>query len=342
MLCDACARFGWRKACEEIVFTMPFFSPVSSEQFLVAPLPEPAAVSDKLAALSTDEPLPEAYHVDRIRLLAQSPRRLFLYWELSRSPFEALRRAFGPQAAHYQLVIRLVALESGAVSWHEASPSRSQWFEARPDTSYRAELGLYARGRAFIRLLSSNAVRTPRAGVAAQAALAAEFRVTPEEFARVLDEAGYASDALEVALEAADVATAEAATRAVAVELGGEAAELGEANLMELRGLLVALALGAKPEELGQLVSDGLAGWLEHVRQERSESLRPAHLLEILRTMLGIRLNPEDLAELDEAAAHRAARFIVGASRVNLPRRAFHLWMPSMTVGLLKSMRVQP
>lgn len=322
---------------------MQFFSPVSSEQFTAPPTPpQPAVVSDKLAALSTDEPLPEAYHVDRIRLLAQSPRKLYLYWEFAKNPYETLRRAFGAQATRYALVVKLTATETGETSLHEAAASRSQWFNVQPDNSYRADIGFYAQGRAFIRLLSSNVVRTPRAGVAKAAAdVTDEFRVSPEEFARVLDEAGYASDALEVSLEAADLATHDAATRAIAANLGGEfVSQIGEADLAELRSLLAALALGASVDALSGMLSSTLAAWLEQVRHEHSEALHAAHLLEILRSTLGIQTSLF-YDELDEEAARRVARFVVGASEVNMPRRPFHIWMPSMTAGLLKRMNAE-
>ncbi|HEY0406888.1 MAG TPA: DUF4912 domain-containing protein [Pyrinomonadaceae bacterium] len=315
---------------------MPFFSPVSSEQFIAPPTPQPAVVSDKLAALSTDEPLPAAYHVNRIRLLAQSPRKLHLYWEFARNPFEPLRRSFGPQSASYTLVVRLVRTGSDETSWHAAAASRSQWFDVQPDAAYQADVGFYAPGRAFIRLLSSNVVRTPRAGVARRAAEADEFRVSPEEFARVLDEAGYASDALEVSLEAADLATADAATRSIAANLGGEHAssQLGEVNLGELRSLLAALALGASPAAVSKMLSPTLAAWLSEARAEHGEALRAERLLEILRSTLGIQAS-FDYDDMDEEAARRVARFVVGASEVNMPRRPFHIWMPSMTAGRL-------
>lgn len=321
---------------------MPFFTPVSSEQFVAPPEPQTAVVSDKLAALSTDEPLPEAYHVDRIRLLAQSPRKLHLYWEFARNPFETLRRAFGSQAARYTLVVRLVVVETDETSWHAASPARSQWFNVQPDKAYRADVGFFAQGRAFIRLLSSNETRTPRAGVARTAAASDEFHVSPEEFARVLDEAGYTSDALEVTLEAADLATEDRATRAIVERLGGAmATQLGEADLVELRSLLTALALGMKPDELSTMLSPTLAGWLEEMQREHNQALRSAYLLDVLRTTLGIQTSLMAFDEFDEEAMRRVARFVVGASDVNMPRRPFHLWMPSMTHGTLKRMSAE-
>lgn len=320
---------------------MPFFSPVSSEQFVAPPEPQAAVVGDKLAALSADEPLPEAYRVDRIRLLAQSPRKLHLYWEFSSDPFETLRRAFGQQAAAlYTLVVRLTNTETGEASWHAAAPSRSQWFNVQPDKSYRAEVGFFTQGRAFIRLLSSTVTRTPRASVASKASTVEEFRVSPQEFAHVLDESGYASDALEVSLEAVDIATGDGATRAIAEQLGGHLMRISSTDIAELRSLLAALALGMNADDFNELLSPALAEWLGEVRREHSEALRAAYLLEILRATLGIQTSAGELDELDERAMRRVARFI-GASEVNMPRRPFHVWMPSMSPGLLKRIKAE-
>src|SRR3954470_11301036 len=207
---------------------MPYFFPGSSS-LTISPQPPPPpvpAVADKLAELSLDEPLPDTYAADRIRLLAQSPRRLYLYWEFKDDPFETLHRAFRWQAERYQLVVRLTDLETGVETLHLASSTRSQWFDVEQGHSYRAEVGFYAQGRAFIRLLSSGRTRTPRATVSHATDSAQEFSVTPDQFARVLDDAGYVSDALEVSLEAADFSTHNAATRAVAREVGGTSAPL--------------------------------------------------------------------------------------------------------------------
>jgi hypothetical protein len=156
---------------------MPFF-PGSSQlaTAAVTATPPELAVADKLAELSADEPLPETYAANRIRLLPQSPRRLYLYWEFERDPFETLARAFGPQADRYELVVRLADLETGTETLHSASAARSQWLDVGPGHSYRADVGLYARGLPFIRLLSSDTTRTPRAAVSC---LRERFRARP-------------------------------------------------------------------------------------------------------------------------------------------------------------------
>ncbi len=182
---------------------MPYFSPGSSESNLHCLRPAPAVV-DKLAELSVDEPLPETYKANRIRLLAQSPRKLYLYWEFERDPFETLRRAFPIQADRYTLVVKLVDLETDKETLHLASPTRSQWLDAQPGHAYRMDIGLYARGSrlhppAFVKVSA-----TPRASVSRRTDSTPDFHIASDEFARVLDDAGYVSDALEVSLEAAD------------------------------------------------------------------------------------------------------------------------------------------
>ena len=316
---------------------MPYFSPGSSELTIAPPPPPVQAVVDKLAELSVDEPLPETYATNRIRLLAQSPRKLYLYWEFARNPFETLRRAFGLQAESYTLVVKLIDLDSGHETLHHALPTRSHWLDAQQGHSYRAEVGFYAPGRAFIRLLSSTTIRTPRAGVSYLTDPTPEFRVTPDEFARVLDDAGYLSDALEVSLEAADAATHDAATRAIAQRFGGiDMPLISREELRELRGLLTALALGINADEFRAALSGRLARWLEQVSHERREAIDGAHLIEILRAVLGIEMDRTAFGFLSEEAMRRTARISLSASAVNLPLKPFHLWMPSMSARKLR------
>ncbi|MGB7924070.1 MAG: DUF4912 domain-containing protein [Pyrinomonadaceae bacterium] len=316
---------------------MPFFFPGSSELTIAPPSP---AVIDKLAELSADEPLPEIYKSDRIRLLVQSPRKLYLYWQLARDPFEALRRSFGMRATQYSLMVRLVATDNDDETLHEASPTRSQWFDAQPAHSYRADVGLYSAGRGFIRLLSSNVAQTPRSGVASAADTQPEWSVSAEEFARVLDESGYVSDAFEVTLEAADAVTQGEATRTVARRFAGtiEPPVMDETGLAELRGLLTALAFGVSFDNLRGSLSKPFANWLEQAGAGEGvdTAVNASRLLKLLQSTLGIEMSRAPFDGPTEQAMRRAARVMVGASEVNLPERPFHLWLPSMTAGMLK------
>ena len=309
---------------------MPYFFPGSSELMIAQPS---AAVIDKLAEMSADEPLPELDRSDRIRLLVQSPRKLYLYWDFARDPFLALSRAFGASASQYRLAVRLVVIEDDAESLHQASTTRSQWLDAQPGRSYRADVGFFSTGRSFIRLLSSNVVQTPRSGVAALPDPTPQWGVSAAEFARVLDESGYVSDALEVTLEAADGATHGEATRAIARSFGGhfEPPLTGERELEELRGLLTALVFGMPFDDLRPSLSMPLVRWLEQINDDRGATLDAARLFGILESTLGIRLSRLPFDAPSTEALRRVARVMVGASDVNLPERPFHLWMPSMT-----------
>ena len=310
------------------------FSPISSQEFVAVQSAPSQEVVDKLAALSADEPLPATYRRDNARLMAQSPRKMYLYWDLAEDPLIALRSAFGPQTADlYSLMTRLVNEDTGDEIWSEAADSRMQSFSVQPDTAYRAEIGLYAAGRAFIRLLSSETSRAPRASVAARDAGDADFGIAPRDFARVLDEAGYVGDALEVTLEAADTERQENLSRALAQQVGGAALpELNAQEEAELRGLLAALALGYKPAQMEGLLSRNLAAWLAGAQQE----LTAARLLDALRASLGLSLTG---GPYDADAAHRVARFTAGGSLVNLPDVPFHLWLPSMSGGAARGIQ---
>lgn len=286
------------------------------------------------ASAALDEPLPETAPVDRIRLLVQSPGKLYLYWELARDPFMTLRQSIGAaEAGNYKLAARLTNVDHGTVLLREAdTKTRADWFEALPGRTYKADIGLFASGRHFIRLLSSNTVHTPRAGVSPLTENAPEFHVAPLEFARVLDQAGYASDALEVALEAIDEQTQDRATNELFGELGAsENFAAHNFDVSELRALIVALAFGSPFSSVKPTLSPALARWLEEASAGHSEIFDGARIIELLRSVLQFELSFDSSASVDENT-HLAARFVWSASRVNLPELPAHVWLPSMTL----------
>ncbi len=314
---------------------MSIFFSGSSEQTLAAITERiTPGVSDKLAMLSIDEPLPGTRPVNRIRLLVQSPGKLYIYWELATDPLIVLRQSIGTaQAENYKLVVRLINLDTRAEILHAAdTATRAQWFGVRPGHEYRVDVGLAAPERSFIRLLSSNMVRTPRAGVSRVTESAPEFHVSPHEFARVLDEAGYASDALEVALEAADAASHDQATRELFGKLTGtETFTTNGFALAEVRALLAALALGTSLDSVQPTLSPAFARWLEELIDAESGALDVSHLLALLRSTLHFELNFDAFGVPSEADMRLAARFVWSASRVNLPSPPPRVWLPSMT-----------
>lgn len=169
--------------------------------------PHPATlpdVPDEVDALLSDEPLSQAFASEQIRLLVQSPDRLFLHWNHARDPHSTLRKALGEAASAYRLAVRLVEVESDEQIWQEAAENGACWFDVKAGRSYHADVGFVADGHPFIRVMSSAVVHTPRKGVSQISDDSHEFQVTAPDFASVLNEAGYAADAQELAREASN------------------------------------------------------------------------------------------------------------------------------------------
>ncbi|HEX8160264.1 MAG TPA: DUF4912 domain-containing protein [Pyrinomonadaceae bacterium] len=133
---------------------------------------------------------------DVARLVAQSPRVLFFFWGFARDPREALRRALGAAGEPLQLAVRLVDLEGEEVATYAAAhDAQSIWFEARPRRAYRAEVGFFAPGSPFVRVLASNVVETAPDGPSEVSEDAADFHVSEPDFARILAASGFAGPA---------------------------------------------------------------------------------------------------------------------------------------------------
>jgi hypothetical protein len=162
--------------------------------------PEGEAVARRLEVLDTAPPAR-----DEARLLAQSPRVLFFFWGFARDPREALRRALGAAGGRLQLAVRLIDLEGDDVVTYAAAPGgRSIWFEARPGRAYRAEVGFFAAGSPFVRLLSSNAVETAPEAPSRVSDEAADFRTDARDFAQMLAASGFVEPAAEFARAGSD------------------------------------------------------------------------------------------------------------------------------------------
>ena len=158
--------------------------------------------TNRTAAL--DDMLPTLINRDFIQLLLQSPRKLYLYWTFARDPRATLRAAFGELAAHYRLAVRLVKVESGEEFLLDAPKERAQWFEVYPRHAYRADVGFHAANRPFVRLLSSDIVHTPPDSASHLSDEEHEFQLEADEFARLLDGAGYERYARGLASEAGE------------------------------------------------------------------------------------------------------------------------------------------
>lgn len=258
--------------------------------------------AQKLAALPEVEPLPPLPRADRIRLFVQSPYRLFLYWSLARDPSTTLHRIFGDRATLYTLSVRLIDLIGGQQYLRPASPDGNEWFDVFPGRAYRVELGLFASGRPFIRLLVSNEVRTPRVGVSPQVDQSLDFQAPPEALAQMLADAGQTLDALEAALEAA---------LPLASELP---ADILSALSPDKARLLAALVAGLSLDELRRMFAPELIAWLSGFDHE---TLRAA-----LRAALSF-------------APEKIPFRLHGASEMVMPRGPFARFMPSLAAGRL-------
>lgn len=321
--------------------------PGSSEQTALPPLSqaEPLSVSvlDKLAALATDDPLPLSYTRDRARLIVQSPHRIFLYWNFRENPFDSIRRAFGSRAESFRFGVRLLNLSNGDTNFSpaladETGRAGEYWFNSTPDTAYTAHVGFLTDKNLFIKLLSSNALQTPRVSVSPRVDATPGFSAPAAEFSRLLAESGYERDAFALRLEAADEISHGAVSRKLLEVLTGkQMLALNELNEAELRALLLALAANESLDELN-LPAELLAKLQKQIEARDIEGLRR-------RLAALLNLDGEEFFEFDFAdfATYVWSSFTLGASRVRLPRVSRRGWMPSLNHELLVSIgRLQP
>lgn len=209
--------------------------------------------------------LPSLSKTNRARLLMQSPNKLYFYWAVAKNPFHTLNRALG-QGANYSLVLKLVDLSTGNEDIHQVDSAGNWWFDVDADGEYRAEIGFYAVSRPYIRVLYSNTVATPRKSPSPRAADTAQWKVTADKFARVLDVAGFQRDAFDVALAGDDWDASEIATRSAFAQFSGKAdAEFSGIGSGEIRYALLALASGVALAELRGLISERLFAILSGV-----------------------------------------------------------------------------
>lgn len=318
--------------------------PGSSDRTLLRP-PSAAAtitdeVRDKLAALATDDPLPPPAPRDRIRLLVQSPYRIFLYWGFAENPFAALARAFGDRAARFRFGVRLRDESNDTVEFHpawmdETGQAGEYWFNAQPAKAYSAQVGFMTDRNFFIRSLASETVRTPRMSVSPLVDATPAFVPSPDEFAGVLRETGYVSDALAVKLEAADERSAGALSRTMASDLlDTTAIDLGDMNAGILRALLHALATNASLDSVTLPAQ---------VREQLRSELSAETIAELQhRLAQWFDFEFEELGESEtfDIGVRTWSSFSLSGQGSRAPRRRRRTsWLPSLTQRLLRETR---
>ncbi len=203
--------------------------------------------------------LPEFERENRARLLMQTPNRLYFYWSIKNNPYQILQKAFQGNTENYQLVAKIVNQKNEREEIVAVEAEGNWWFVVEPNASYRAEVGFYAPNRPYIRIIFSNILETPRKSPSPRVATDEDFAVSAQEFAEVLDIAGYKQDAFEVALIGDDNNQAETATRgAFAMLTNAKPEEFSTLDADELRFALLAIASGISLKDLREHISQSL------------------------------------------------------------------------------------
>jgi len=254
--------------------------------------------------------LPNLGHQNRARLQMQTPNRLFFYWSVGSNPFQKLNKALGSHTASYTLVMKLIDLKRDAEQIYPVDAEGSWWFDVEADGEYRAEVGFYAPNRPYVRALFSNTVTTPRKSPSPRVDTEADWVVSSDRFARVLDVAGFKQDAFDVAIAGDDVESADAATHAAFAELIEEPdVDFENVPADEVRYVLLLLASGVRLEELRGRISPLLFAIL----QKREALLTAEKALGVLKDRFDI--------DADEITEEEFGPAVFGASAINFPRR---------------------
>ena len=289
---------------------------------------EAAEIAARIAAALEEEPLAETEEEmspvfkelrepklpvlgreNRARLLLQTPTRVYFYWSLKNNPWQVLNRVFGDDRGSYTLVLKLINLSNDSEEIHPVDAEGNWWFNVDPDSSYRAEIGFYAPNRPYFRALYSNTLTTPRKSPSSRSASEANWIVTADRFAKVLDASGFRQDAYNVALAGDDPQASESTTRESFGEyFDGEISFKGF-TAEELRYALLALASGVPIEELRWKISASLFALL----QSNLHALTADSTLTELREHFDL--------EFDEVLEEEELTAVYGASLLNFPKQ---------------------
>jgi len=289
---------------------------VKAPQFLVEEEPaeaEPAEETEEVDPIFAElalPKLPELARENRAWLQMQSPNRIYFYWAIKNNPFQTLSRVFAGNTGSYQLVAKFVNLKSEHEEIRAVDAEGNYWFNAESDAQYRAEIGFYAPNRPYIRVIFSNTIETPRKSPSPRAATDADWAISANAFAQVLDNSGFRQDAVEVALAGDDFRAAEHATESALNQLIGKGRlDLSAINSDEVRFALLALAAGASLEDLRGQISEALF----IILQEHAASLSSEDALSALKE--NFEVFDEEIFEEEELGAA-----VFGASLVNFPK----------------------
>jgi|CXWL01.1.fsa_nt_gi hypothetical protein len=208
--------------------------------------------------------LPELERENRARLLMQSPTKLYFYWSVRENPWHQLRAIFGDDLGSYTLVLKLTDRKRNSEEIHPCDAEGNWWFEVEPDGEYQAEIGFYATNRPYFRVIYSNTIQTPRRSPSPRPASEAQWTVSANKFAEVLDVAGFSRDAFDVAMAGDDHAGAQDATHTAFWRfIDRSDYALDGISVEDIRYAMLALASGFTLEELRFRVGPALFAILQ-------------------------------------------------------------------------------
>ncbi|MGH9946379.1 MAG: DUF4912 domain-containing protein [Pyrinomonadaceae bacterium] len=254
--------------------------------------------------------LPVLEKQNRARLQVQSPNRIFFYWSLRSNPYQSLNRALGADTAGYTLALRLIDTETSREELQPIETDGSWWFDVEAGRAYSAEIGFYSTTKPFVRILYSNSVTTPRKSPSQRTADSAEWRVSSDKFAKVLDVSGFEKDAFDVAIAGDDIGTSDDLTHTAFADFIGNAEySLDGISAEDIRYALLAIASGRKLEELRWKIGAALFAIL----QANATRIRAEKAAAAMSEYFDI-----DEVEFEEEEFGPA---VFGASVVNFPKR---------------------
>ena len=254
--------------------------------------------------------LPALKRENRARLLMQTPTRLYFYWSVRENPYQLLHKAYGDDTGSYTLVLKLTNIKTGVEEMHAVDAEGNWWFDVDAGGEYQAEVGFYAPNRPYFRVIYSNNVETPRRNPSPRPASEAQWTVSANKFAEVLDASGFSRDAFDVTLAGDDQQAATEATRfAFSRFIGSPHITLDGVAAEEIRYAMAALAAGVTLEELRSKIGPTLFAILS----ANAENLAA----ENARAALGEYMN---IADAEYSETEELGPAVYGASLVNLPR----------------------
>ncbi|HQZ83906.1 MAG TPA: DUF4912 domain-containing protein, partial [Pyrinomonadaceae bacterium] len=239
--------------------------PPATAEVVVAPAGAEVIERSRAFNILADVELPKTQRQNRARLLMQSPTKLYFYWSLKEDPWQLLHKTFGEAgSASYMLVLKLKDLERDVEEIHRVEREGNWWFEVEPDGRYTAEIGFYSPSRPYFRIVYSNAVETPRRGPSPMPARDADWRISANKFAQVLDVSGFQRDAFDVAMVGDDhFGAMDRSERALAGLVGNSNGSFNGISHDDIRYALLSLAAGTSLRRLRERIGSTLFSILE-------------------------------------------------------------------------------